>query len=130
MKLLKAGIATLTITATVIGCNPDIHKLVERFPVPSGELEVRTVTGGANIDPDGYELLLSFDLGPTGMVPIVLLPDNRIGANDVRVESVTTDRHTVTLADISANCSVDANPQVLTVPENGTRTVTFNVTCS
>ena len=128
MKLLKAGMATLAITATVIGCDPDFYELVDRFPVPTGELEVRTVTGGANIDPDGYEILLQEELGG-GFVSVGLL-DNDIGVNDVWMQSLTTGQKTMTLADVATNCSVDVNPQDVTVRKNRSVTITFNVTCS
>ena len=56
-----------------------------------------------------------------------------IGANEtVTFFAITegTGVYTVILNNIAANCSVDANPQAVTVPGSGTGTVTFNVTCS
>ena len=94
-------------------------------PQDLGNLEVTTVSRGANIDPDGYQLLVT----SSGS-------DDRtrgIGTNEtVTFFNITfgTSVFTVTLNNIAANCSVDANPQVVTVPGGGTGTVTFNITCS
>ena len=83
---------------------------------------MQTRTGGVNIDPDGYQLLVT----AAGLNDRIV----SIGVNDTFLTESFEGENTVTLEDIAANCSVDANPQVVTVVRNRTVTVTFNVTCS
>ncbi len=116
----SAALVALVLVAS--GC--DFPSPIDLGPHP-GDLEVTTVTGGANIDPDGYQLQvtrLGFadrarDIGSNDTVTFVAISDGRA-------------IYTVTLNDIATNCSVDANPKEVTVPADGTGTVTFNITCA
>lgn len=85
-----------------------------------GSLVVRTVTEGASIDPDGYQLRAESGVGDF---------TEHIGTNDTLQITVIPNDWTVTLNDVAANCSVDVNPQVADVPLNSSGFVTFNVTC-
>jgi hypothetical protein len=89
-------------------------------PAPEiGELRITTVTGGPSQDGDGYQFTV--DGGQT----------RPIGANtSATLTSIAAGSHEVTLSGVAANCDVQGgSSKSITVPPNGTGTVTFNITC-
>lgn len=121
-KRTSCSVVLLVFALALLGYGCD-SLIPDVFQSPTfGSLEVRTVTGGANIDPNGYQLLITS--------PGLADETRDIGVNDILTLSEFTIEHTVTLNDIAANCSVDANPQVVTVREDRTVTVVFFITCS
>ncbi len=77
---------------------------------------VTVMTVGANLDADGYQF------------SITNLPDQPIGINESKIISVPRGDVTVQLLRVATNCSVDENPQTVSV--RGPTTVTFVVECS
>ena len=119
-KNCSVALVAFAIALGGYGCDsliPDVLK-----PPDEGTLQVTTVTGGTSIDPDGYQLLVTS--------PGLSDSTHSIGVNDSLFLTHFTVDLTVTLNDIAANCSADANPQVVTVVADRTVRVTFNVTCS
>jgi Tol biopolymer transport system component len=107
------GVASAVLTG--IGCGG------EDVTTPTtGSIEVTTVTGGPEPDPDGYAI--SIDNG---------FP-SALGANaTTRRDDVDAGEHHVQLSGIAANCSVQgANPRPVTVADGATVTVNFAVACT
>ncbi len=122
-RLTSCSVALVAFALALLGygCDsliPDALKL----PDPNGSLQVTTVTGGVNIDPDGYQVLVT--------KPGLSDTTESIGANETIFISLFPSDWTVTLNHIAANCSADANPRVVTVVSERSVRVTFNVTCS
>jgi preprotein translocase subunit YajC len=107
------GLVAATLGAA-IGCDPVLG------PPRPGDLQVTLTTSGADLDPDGYAVVLD------------TTPPHAIAVNDTwRVSAVTPGSHIVTLAGLAANCAVAGdNPRIVTVPESDTAVVTFVVHCS
>jgi hypothetical protein len=86
----------------------------------AGTLDITVSTSGPDADPDGYEAVVD------GGTP------QPIGINaTVTLTSVAAGTHTARLDGVAANCSVAGpNSQTVTVPANGSATVTFAVTCT
>ena len=86
----------------------------------TGTIEVVTTTAGSPADPDGYELQL--DGGPA-------LP---IGAGaSVSMPAVLPGPHSVGLAGLAGNCTVDGdNPRPVTVTAGVVAPVAFTITCT
>ena len=86
----------------------------------TGIIQVTTTTGGESPDPDGYTL--SVDGGtaqPIAAAATVPIPDLPPGD------------HTVALAGVAANCTVEGdNPRTVSVAGDATVSVDFAVTCS
>jgi Tol biopolymer transport system component len=86
----------------------------------TGTIQVTTATGGTSPDPDGYTL--SIDGGtvqPIGPAATVAVPDLPPGD------------HTVALAGIAANCTLEGeNPRTVVVTGDATAPADFAVTCS
>ena len=86
----------------------------------TGDLQVTTSTSGTNLDPDGYAV--SVDSGLAQHVAIngsLTLPGLAAGAHSVRLDSV------------AANCTVAGGAtKSVTVPDGGTATAAFDITCS
>jgi len=97
--------------ATVLTLNPG-------DPPPSGSLTVTTSTTGTNPDPDGYTVTVS---GTSRSVP----PNGNVTL------TVPAGDQQVTLLGVAGNCTVSgANPRTVTVPDGGTTSTTFDVSCS
>ena len=79
-------------------------------------LTVNVMTLGANLDADGYTLSVTSQL------------DESININDTRTFSVLRIDITVELLGVAGNCTVDANPQTVTV--RGPTTLAFFVECT
>jgi hypothetical protein len=89
-------------------------------PGGAGTLEITVSTSGPDADPDGYEAVVD------GGTP------QPIGINaTLTLTSLAAGNHTVRLDGVAANCSVAGpNSQTVTVPANGSASVTFAVTCT
>ncbi len=92
---------------------------IAQFELLPGSIQVSTVTGGSDLDPDGYTVTI----GQTNV--------GTIGANDVQTYSnLDPGSHTLILSDVADNCTVDgANPRTLTVNPGATTQTTFNIDC-
>jgi Tol biopolymer transport system component len=84
-----------------------------------GALEVVASTGGGDLDPDGYTVVVADTLSQA------------IGLDDVVWFSpVTAGDLTVELTDLAANCTVSGdNPRTVSVAVNDTASTTFEVEC-
>ena len=120
-RLLQIGFRGALVTPLLIlGC--DWNSPVSITLPEMGTLRVTTETSGSNLDPDGYQLTVT---GET------LNTNRAIGLNDSAMFSVVRGADcAVELSDIAANCSTDANRQVVSVPVGNVTTVTFTVACT
>jgi len=88
-------------------------------PPATGALQVTVTTTGADLDPDGYNVLVDGGSAQT------------VGVNGtVTFASVTAGSHEVTLQGLAANCSVGAATQTVSVSAGEAAIVTFLVTCT
>jgi hypothetical protein len=87
---------------------------------PRSALDVRVNTTGADVDPDGYGVVL--DGAQT----------RPVGVNGtVAFEDLATGGHTVQLTDLAANCATTGpNPVSLTLPPNQRTSVSMDVACA
>ena len=83
-----------------------------------GAIEITIFTSGANLDPDGY--LVIVDEGRSEEVEINT--SLVIGALQVK-------RYDANLTDVAENCSVAVNPLVFTIIADATIDGVFEVTC-
>jgi hypothetical protein len=125
---------------SVAGSNPDtIHVTVNdtarlTFQVTCasrfGTLQVSVATSGANLDPDGYTVLVDeycdYYYGcyygwtePSALNDTIVIPNVPVGP------------HTVSLSGLAANCTVTGpNPVTASVPSADTGRIVFTVTCA
>ena len=110
------GLIALSLPFAAASCGDDNGGT---SPSTTGNLEVSAITTGSNLD-DGYTV--SVDSGTP----------QAIGANGtVTISNLTAGSHSVELAGIQANCTVDAdNPRSVTVTGGSTASTTFAVTCT
>lgn len=90
-------------------------------PTPNaGNLQVSTVTSGPDQDPNGYTVAVDGETSqPIGV------------ASSATVTNVAAGDHTVRLASVAGNCSVQGNnPRPISVPSGETAEVSFAVSCS
>ena len=87
---------------------------------PPGGLTVTTTTTGANLDPDGYTVMVD------GSASQTIAP-----SGSVTFTNLTPGSHTVTLSGVAANCTVTGGgSRTVTVTSGGTATTAFSVSCS
>ncbi|MFC1575533.1 hypothetical protein ACFL5A_02660 [Gemmatimonadota bacterium] len=94
--------------------------LVSCDPIPTtGTLVVATSTTGEDLDPDGYQVVVDGSM------------TRPIAANGTTTfEDLLGGYHTVQLMGIASNCAVSGtNPRTVTVPVNGSVTLSFSVVC-
>ncbi|MEP7226620.1 MAG: hypothetical protein ABI785_04610 [Gemmatimonadales bacterium] len=85
-----------------------------------GSITVSTATGGDNVDPDGYTLLL--DGAESGAIAATAT---------VRLGQLAAGPHTIGLGAVAANCLVAGdNPQNVTVAGGSTTPAAFAITCT
>jgi hypothetical protein len=85
-----------------------------------GDLNVTTATTGSDPDPDGYTVTMD----ETTDQPIEI-------NGSVTFSGLSAGSHTVALAGVAPNCSVDSPySQTVTVPSGGTATTSFTITCT
>ena len=89
-------------------------------PPASSDLQIIVATSGSPPDPDGYTITLDGTERGT------------LGANGtLTLTELTPGSHLVGLTGLAPNCQVEGdNPQAVTVPEEGSATATFAVTCT
>jgi hypothetical protein len=85
----------------------------------SGTLQISTTTSGTDQDPDGYSVRIdngsAQPIGVNAMLTLI---------------NLSASTHSVRLLEVAANCSVSgANPAPVTVPNGGTTSVAFSITC-
>ena len=115
----SATLLALALALSGAGCD----SLSRALGVPvTGELEVRTITQGSNLDPNGYELRVR-SAGSNDLV-------RSMNVNDLVVFSMHVGAKTLSLEGVASNCVGDLGPRVVTVPENGRALTSFQVTCS
>jgi PKD domain-containing protein len=86
----------------------------------TGSLTATTSTTGSNLDADGYTVAVD------GGAPVAIGINGSVTFNNVPAGS-----RSVTLAGVAANCTVaGGNTQTVTVPNGGTVTAPFSVSCS
>jgi len=86
----------------------------------AGSIEVRTVTGGASLDTDGYAISLAG--GPTQAIP---------ANGTVSTEFAAVGNWQVELTGIAVNCTVAGeNPRDVTVVTDVVSATTFDVSCA
>ena len=86
----------------------------------TGDLSVNTSTGGDGTDSDGYYLRVDG------------LENRHLGASDGFIEAdVPTGEYQMELDSVAPRCTVaDSNPRTVTVPNNGSASTTFEVSCA
>lgn len=103
--------------AVFAGCGDEPFDIELR----DGELEVRIVTTGTNLDSDGYRV--EIDTRPD--------LDEDVDVNDVVVIDIfPVGTYTVELRDVASNCDVDDDDQQVELDDDRRTFVTFNVVCS
>lgn len=83
-----------------------------------GSIEVRTTSDGTDIDRNGYGIAVD------QRQPVTISANGRLVVDDL-----TLGNHRVTLSQMEPNCTVDENPQTVSVVGADTVTVRFTVTC-
>ena len=116
MRATRTGfVATLAVVAVafVLGCNDSTGPKI-------GELRVSAVTTGADVDPDGYRLVVD-----------KAEPGQQVNLNGlIAILDLSAGEHVVQLAGLSPNCTVaNANPIRVNVARGVTTKVEFAVTC-
>ena len=90
------------------------------LPPSSGGIEITTVTGGSEPDPDGYTVQVDAQQ-----------PQAIATAGTLQILELTPGAHNVLLSGMAPNCSVQGdNPRSLTVAVGETTTSTFTLECS
>ena len=84
-----------------------------------GSIEIRTTSDGDDIDRNGYGVAV--DQRP----PVTIETNGRVVVDDL-----TLGNHRVSLSELESNCTVDENPQTISVAGADTVTVSFAVTCT
>ena len=89
-------------------------------PPEAGSLRISTATSGAGTDPNGY----SFAIDGGAATPIA-------SAATTTLQNLAPGAHSVQLAGLSANCSVQGiNPRPFTVTAGATAEVSFTISCA
>jgi hypothetical protein len=99
--------------------NPLVAGPSQSWSCPLGQLDIRTITNGQDIDPDGYQLLLDTEAkGAIGTNAAVLLQFVEKGTREVALDGV------------AHNCSVQGGPtRTVTVGTAGSTQVDFIIHC-
>ena len=84
-----------------------------------GAIEITIFTNGANLDPDGYVVMIDEARSQEVEINTSLV----IGALQMK-------RYDANLTDVALNCSVDVNPLIFTIIADVTIVGVFEVTCS
>ena len=84
-----------------------------------GAIEITVFTSGANLDPDGYIVMVDEATSEEIEINAVLV----IGA-------LLVGRYDIRLNDVAANCSVGVNPLIVTIVADVTIDGFFLVTCT
>lgn len=84
-----------------------------------GSIEIRTTSDGDDIDRNGYGVAVD------QRQPVTIATNGRVVVDDL-----TLGNHRVALSELDSNCSVDENPQTISVAGADTVTVSFAVTCA
>lgn len=84
-----------------------------------GSIEIRTTSNGDDIDRTGYGVAVD------QRQPVTIETNGRVVVDDL-----TLGNHRVTLSQLELNCTVDENPQTISVAGADTVTVSFAVTCT
>ena len=127
----SVGLAGIAANCTVSGSNPrpvtvsGTELAAVAFAVvctqpagATGTLRASTATTGSDPDPTGY--LLSIDGGP----------GQPIGLNStLSIAGLPAGGHTVSLVDVTPNCTVAENPRTVTIPSGGQVDLAFAISC-
>src|SRR2546427_330235 len=125
-------------TAFGITCHPRRFWLAALLPLAlacggseataptTGSVRVTVATTGADLDPNGYMVVLDGDTlsGRTQTQPIAL-------NGTVTFSQLTPGNHALALGDATANCLVaGANPRAVSVGAGQAAQITFQITCN
>ena len=107
------AVAVLVLSSLAVACS---DPMVVRF----GDVRLTVVTAGADLDPDGYTVVLD---GGAGMA---------VAVNDSRtISGLSAGRHSALLTGLAPNCIVaGANPRDIEVGTHETTQVSFAVSCA
>ena len=96
---------------------------------PAGDVQVTTVTTGADLDPDGYTATLE---ALTQSGPVLLSSTASPINGTVTISRLRAGNYyRLTLDGHASNCSVrSTNPQTVTVNDGSTATVAFDIVCA
>ena len=114
-KLLLCGIFPLVATSACTERGDITFEQESNF----GAIEITVFTSGANLDPDGYTVMI--DEGRSEQV--------EINASLV-IGALLVKRYDINLTDVAGNCSVSVNPLIVTIVADVTIDGVFEVTCS
>lgn len=88
-----------------------------------GDLEVTASTSGEDPDPDGYTVTV--DPGTPDALSKSLDPNGT-----TTFSNLDQGDHEVEISGVAENCTVTDNPRTVTVPNGGTASTTFEVSCT
>lgn len=100
----------LAVVAFAVTCTPPTSS--------TGTLRLTIATTGADVDPTGY--LVSIDGGSGQPVSV---------NTTVTIAGLPSGNHSITLGDVTPNCTVAENPRTVSIPANGETTLSFTVAC-
>ena len=116
MRATRTGFATLAVVsaAFVLGCHDVTGPKL-------GVLRVSAMTTGADLDPDGYTVIIDLKL-----------PGKPVAQNgEIDISDLSEGAHSVMLSGTEPNCGVtNGNPAQVTVRPGATASVAFAVSCS
>jgi hypothetical protein len=106
---------SVALVAVVLACGPD-----DPASTPTRTLEIMVVTSGEELDADGYTVQVDAE------------PSRPVGSSEVfEHRDIGPGDHTVHLGGIAENCVVEgANPRTVSVPTEGTTSITIEVVCA
>jgi WD40 repeat protein len=119
--VIPGGNGSTTITATASRGGLDGHASVTvDIPVPTGDLQVNTVTEGFDLDGDGYSVTVNDE-------------PRDIGVNDsLLFSALLAGSHSVTLGGIAENCTLVSGTLQRSIPVDvdATAETTFHLKCT
>ena len=130
-----AGTNPRTVPVTAGGATRDTARTTFAVTCVSttGVLKVAAATSGADVDPNGYSVLVDevCYIGYYGYEYCNYTWSGSVGANGtVKIPGLAAGQHTVRLDDVAPNCTLaGANPRTATVPMGDTVELAFAVTC-
>jgi len=97
----------------------DVTFAVVCSPLPTGSIQITTVTTGQDVDPGQYAVLVGGEpAGAVGTNAVITIADVPVGDRSVE------------LTDLALNCAVSGeNPRTVTVTDGGTVATTFEIEC-
>lgn len=131
MKRYLTAFTAITALLAVGACEDDDDDMTGPDPILTGSIQVNASTTGALLDADGYEARVVEDTLLEEPSTIVEPEDQDLAINgSTTFDAQATGAHLVELRQVAPNCTVAGeNPRSVTVNEDETTVVDFDVTC-